>query len=206
MSDPQQLDELWQVKQQLLGEDSLGIRYLYCFDTSADKTAQLDFYSQLQQKNRDLDAPWSLECRTASRQDMYSLYGGLFFIGLFLSVLFLMGAVLIIYYKQISEGYEDRERFDILQKVGMSRAEVRATIRSQVLTVFFLPLVAAGVHMLAAFPILSQLLAVLNMYNTRLYLLCTAAVFAVFAILYVLIYAWTAKAYYRIVSPAQRGR
>ena len=111
-----------------------------------------------------------------------------------------MAMVLIIYYKQISEGYEDRERFAIMQNVGMSRGEVKAAIRSQVLTVFFLPLVAAGIHVTAAFPVLKALLALLNMVNVRLYVLFTAGCFLAFAVLYMLIYGVTARAYYRIVS------
>ena len=111
-----------------------------------------------------------------------------------------MATVLIIYYKQISEGYEDKKRFEILQKVGMSRAEVKAAIRSQVLTVFFLPLLLAGIHVVAAFPLLSKLLALLNLYRTGLYMACTAVCFLSFGIMYVCIYALTAKNYYRIVS------
>ena len=112
----------------------------------------------------------------------------------------MMAAVLIIYYKQISEGYEDRERFIIMQKVGMTKAEVKKTIRSQVLTVFFLPLIAAGIHMAAAFPMITLLLALLNMVDVKLYLICTVICFLVFVLLYVLIYSLTARTYYKIVS------
>lgn len=111
-----------------------------------------------------------------------------------------MATVLIIYYKQISEGYDDRERFVIMQKVGMSLDEVKDSIRSQVITVFFLPLAAAGVHVIFAFPIISQILALLNLANTKLYILCTVGCFLVFAAMYILIYAVTAKTYYKIVS------
>ena len=111
-----------------------------------------------------------------------------------------MATVLIIYYKQISEGYEDRERFEIMQKVGMSKNEVKSAIRSQVLTVFFLPLIFAGLHLAVAFPILTKLLAMLNMGNVSLYAGCVVIGFGVFAVLYVIIYMMTAKTYYRIVS------
>lgn len=120
--------------------------------------------------------------------------------GIFLGVLFVMATVLIIYYKQISEGYDDRERFVIMQKVGMDLGEVRASIRSQVLNVFFLPLIVAGIHVIAAFPLISRLLALLNFVNTRLYVICTLATFFVFAVMYVVIYMVTARVYYRIVS------
>lgn len=128
------------------------------------------------------------------------LYGGFFFLGLFLGTLFLMAAVLIIYYKQISEGYADRERFAIMQKVGLSRREVRSAIRSQVLTVFFLPLIVAGIHVAAAFPLMAQLLALLYLSNTGLYMLCTLVSFLVFTVFYVIVYLLTARTYYRIVS------
>ena len=110
-----------------------------------------------------------------------------------------MATVLIIYYKQISEGYDDKERFEIMQKVGMSRQEVRATIRSQILTVFFLPLVLAGCHVAAAFPLLCRILALLNLTNTGLYLACAIVCFLVFTAMYVFIYLLTARTYYRIV-------
>ena len=96
------------------------------------------------------------EYGVASRQEMaeefYAMYGGFLFLGIFLGLLFLLAAVLIIYYKQISEGYEDQRRYQIMQQVGMSRREVGASIRGQILLVFFLPLLAAGLHILAGLP------------------------------------------------------
>lgn len=141
----------------------------------------------------------ALETRVANRRDFMGIYGGLFFLGVFLGTLFIMAAVLIIYYKQISEGYEDRERFEIMQKVGMTQTEVKQTIRSQVLMVFFLPVLMAGIHMIFAFPILRLLLAVIGMVNVKLYMLCTLTAFLVFAVLYVIIYSLTARTYYKIV-------
>ena len=122
-------------------------------------------------------------------------------LGMFLGTLFIMAMVLIIYYKQVSEGYEDRRQFEIMQKVGMSQQEMKKVIRSQILMVFFLPLVAAGVHMAVAFPMIGNLLKAFNMKNTELYRNCTIGVYLGFAVLYILIYSLTAKAYYRIVNP-----
>jgi putative ABC transport system permease protein len=139
------------------------------------------------------------ECRAEGAADFYSLYGGFLFLGLFLGLMFVMATILIIYYKQITEGYDDRERFRILQQVGMSEQEVRASIRSQVLVVFFLPLLTAAVHVTFAFSIITKLLAVLNLTNISLYAWCTLGTFAVFALLYAAVYALTAKVYYRIV-------
>ena len=128
------------------------------------------------------------------------MYGGLFFLGLFLGTLFLLGTVLIIYYKQITEGYEDRRRFSIMQQVGMAGSEVRSAIRGQVLSVFFLPLAAAGVHIIFAFPMITKLLILFNLTNTALFAACTAVTFAVFAVFYACVYLATTKAYYRIAA------
>ena len=173
----------------------------YGFDTEADEKAQNDFQFKLAGRIAEkLGVDCNIEIRGQNRAGFMSIYGGLFFLGVFLGMLFVMAMILIIYYKQISEGHEDRERFAILQNVGMSRGEVKAAIHSQVLTVFFLPLIAAGIHVAAAFPLLKELLALLNMVNVRLYVLFTLGCFLVFAVLYMLIYGLTAKAYYRIVS------
>ena len=116
-----------------------------------------------------------------------------------LGLVCLFATALIVYYKQISEGYEDRTRFQILQKVGMSRREVRQTINSQVLLVFFLPLVVAGIHLAFAFPILEKLLHVLLLSSTSLFVICSLITFGVFAAVYTLIYTATARTYYKIV-------
>lgn len=143
------------------------------------------------------------ENRDLSREDFFSLYGSLFFIGLYLGSMFLIATVLIIYYKQISEGYDDRRRFEILQKVGMGRREIRRSIRSQILLVFFLPLAAAVVHIAVAFRVISKLLAMLGLTNTRLFLECTVAVVFAFAVFYTFIYAVTAREYDKIVNPRE---
>ncbi len=140
------------------------------------------------------------EIRAWERQDFVSLYGSLFFLGLFLGLLFTMAAVLIIYYKQMSEGRDDRERFQIMQKVGMSRQEVKRTIHAQVLIVFFLPLLTAGVHTGFAFPIINRVLTLFNLMGRDFYLKCVVGTFAVFAALYALVYALTARTYYKLVS------
>ena len=108
--------------------------------------------------------------------------------------------VLIIYYKQISEGYDDKERFAIMQKVGMSRKEVKSTINSQVQTVFFLPVIVAGIHVAAAFPMIARILLNLNLRNTGLYVTNTIICYLMFAVLYFLVYLLTAKIYYEIIE------
>ncbi len=138
--------------------------------------------------------------RQDNAADLYAMYGGFLFLGIFLGLLFLLATALIIYYKQISEGYEDQRRYTILQQVGMTDREVRSSIHSQILLVFFLPLVTAGVHTAAAYPMVSKLLALFQLTSTGHYALCTAGTFAVFCAVYALVYGLTARAYRRIVA------
>lgn len=133
-------------------------------------------------------------------QEFYAMYGGFLFLGVFLGLLFLLATVLIIYYKQISEGYEDQRRYLILRQVGMSGQEIRSSIQSQILLVFFLPLGAAGLHILMAFPMLSRMLELFNLFDVKLFALCTAGTLAVFCLIYALVFALTARAYGRIVG------
>ncbi|MEY8386086.1 ABC transporter permease [Oscillospiraceae bacterium 38-13] len=133
-------------------------------------------------------------------QDFYAMYGGFLFLGVFLGLLFLMATVLIIYYKQISEGYEDQRRFLILRQVGMSRREINASIHSQILLVFFLPLGAAALHVFMAFPMLSKMLELFNLFDVRLFVLCVAGTLAVFCLIYALVFVLTARTYSRIVG------
>lgn len=149
------------------------------------------------------DGKISIDSKQTAKTDFYDLYGSLFFLGIFLGMLFLMATVLIIFYKQISEGYDDAQRFLIMQKVGMSKKEVKQSINSQVLTVFFIPIVMAVIHIAFAFPIITKLLKVLYLTNVPLFALCTAASVLVFSAIYMLVYFLTSKEYYRIVSAAK---
>lgn len=134
-----------------------------------------------------------------ARESVTAMCGALLFLGIILGLVCLFATVLIVYYKQISEGYEDRARFQIMQKVGMSRREVKSTINSQVLLVFFLPLVVAGMHLAFAFPILEKVLHILLLSSTSLFVVCSLVTFGVFAAVYTLIYTATARTYYKIV-------
>lgn len=141
-----------------------------------------------------------VESRQANRAGFFAIYGGFFFIGIYLGIIFLMVTVMIIFYKQVSEGYEDKQRYEIMEKVGMSNREVKASIRSQVRIVFFLPLVTAAIHTLAAFPMMARLLAMLNLTNTSLFAGCLLVTFIVFVIIYYIVFKITSKSYYRIVG------
>ena len=198
--DREALLEIYDAQRELLGEDARSIRQVYGFDMDADEEEQNAFYNALLDCMNRNQISALTEARAEARSSFISLYGGLFFIGVFLGVLFVMATVLIIYYKQISEGYDDRERFSIMQKVGMSRDEVKSAIHSQVVTVFFLPLIVAGIHVTAAFPLISKLLVLMQLTNTKLFIACTGACFLVFAVMYVFVYNLTARTYYRIVS------
>lgn len=146
----------------------------------------------------------SVESREENRSGFYIIYGGLFFLGIFLGTMFLMITVLIIFYKQISEGYEDRERFIIMEKVGMSKRDVKSSIRSQIRTVFLLPIAVATIHVIAAFPMTRRLLAMLNMSNYKLYIVCVIATVIVFTIIYVIVFLLTSRTYYKIVGEENR--
>ncbi len=134
------------------------------------------------------------------RESMEQLYGGFLFIGIFVGILFLMATTLIIYYKQVSEGYEDKQRFEILKKVGMSDKEVKRTIKNQIVLVFFLPVIVSAIHVAVSFRIIKIILSMLSMGESSMYLLCTIVTMVVFCIIYTIVYGITAKAYYRIVK------
>lgn len=148
----------------------------------------------------EADGFTSVAERSELHDNLLALYGGLLFVGLFLGLLFTMAMILIIYYKQITEGYEDRERYRIMRKVGLSRREIRRSISSQILIVFFLPLAAAGLHVTFAFPGIVTMFRALSMTNVTLIAGCALGSFAAFGMLYGAVYLLTARVYYRIVS------
>lgn len=173
--------------------------YIMRFDAKGTEQAKQEAGEQLTRRIAD-EAGGIVESREASKSSFYSLYGSLLFIGLYLGIMFLMATVLIIYYKQISEGFDDKERYQIMQKVGMDKREVKRSIRSQVLMVFFLPLLVAVIHVSVAFPVMTKLLVTLNMVNVPLFLMCTVVTVLVFVVFYVLVFAITAREYYKIVN------
>ena len=175
------------------------IQYSYSFNLNGSRANRAKTEKSIQKQLQKKFANCSIESRELSRESFYELYGGFLFIGIFLGIIFLMATTLIIYYKQISEGYDDRERYQIMQKVGMSKKEVRQSIRSQVLLVFFLPLIMAVIHLAFAFKIITKLLSVLNLTNVSLFFMYTVGTVAVFAVIYAIIYSITAKEYYKIL-------
>lgn len=172
--------------------------YTVKFDVKGTSRAARAFAGDIVEKTKDMNV--YIENRELSKESFFELYGGIFFVGMYLGILFLTVTVLIIYYKQISEGYDDRERYQIMQKVGMSKREVKRSIRSQVLTVFFLPLIAAVIHIAVSFKVITKLLLMMNMDNTKLFIHCNIATVLGFAAFYVLVFILTARAYYKIVN------
>lgn len=135
-----------------------------------------------------------------SKEDGYKLFGGLVFLGFFLGIIFLLAMVMIIYFKQISEGFEDRKRYEILNKVGLDKKDVKKTINKQIIQVFFLPLLGAIIHVAFAFKMITKLLLIFNLSDTNLIFYCTLITIAIFAVIYIFVFKMTAKAYYRIVN------
>ena len=180
----------------------ITMQYLLNFDLKGEKAAKIDALEAMKTRLETSGEVQScyVEYREAYAQEFYGIYGGFFFLGIFVGFLFLMATVLTIYYKQISEGYDDKERYQIMQKVGMSRKEVKSSIRSQILTVFFVPLFMAVLHVAVAFKPITKLLLVFNLSDTHLSMMCTIGVSAVFAVLYVIVFAITSREYYKIVK------
>mgnify|MGYP004623477453 FL=1 len=186
-------------------------KWYYNFDLSCGDEEQIKIQNEIEEKinalaEQESDSIFfgvSTDSRAASRADYQALYGGLFFLGILLGVVFILGMVLIIYYKQITEGYEDQDRFQILMKVGMTPKEVRQTINSQVMTVFFLPLVVAGIHTAFAFPMIEKMVHLLAFSDRKFLILVTVCSYLVFALFYIIVYMVTSKQYYKIVSGKQ---
>lgn len=180
------------------------LQWRYQFDSPADYLTQLEIEEGIWDVIAQAHSGgYGLSSLAGARDDFYGSFGGLFFLGIMLSIVFIIAAVLIIYYKQVSEGYEDQSRFEIMQKVGMTKKDIRKSINSQMLTVFFLPLLFAIVHLGFAFPMINKLLLLFGLDNLGLLLLTAAISALVFALFYIIVYRVTSNAYYSIVSGAK---
>lgn len=180
------------------------LQWRYQVDSSADYLTQLEIEEGIWDVIAQAHSGgYGLSSLAGARDDFYGSFGGLFFLGIMLSIVFIIAAVLIIYYKQVSEGYEDQSRFEIMQKVGMTKKDIRKSINSQMLTVFFLPLLFAIVHLGFAFPMINKLLLLFGLDNLGLLLLTAAISALVFALFYIIVYRVTSNAYYSIVSGAK---
>ena len=189
-------------------QDALGnINRFVGYDLEATDQQQTDVFSEIydwlrtsQVNSADGSMYVYVEGSANEKLEFFGIYGGLFFLGIILGIVFIFAAVLIMYYKQVSEGYEDQSRFEIMQKVGMTKREIKKSINSQMLTVFFMPLIAAGVHLAFAFPMIYKMLILFGLVNKVFLVMVTVGCFLLFALLYMLVYKITSRAYYSIVS------
>lgn len=211
LDNDESVQELYDMQEKMLGKGANYYTNKIRFDfKSGNKKQKAAAYKKIdnavkkyfkENKNdkKEISSYW-VESRQENEQNFYLLYGGLFFLGIFLGTMFLIVTVMIIFYKQITEGYDDRERYQILEKVGMSSREVKDTIKSQITIVFVLPIFAAAVHVTAAFPMVNRILKMLNLNNEKLFAGCLAATIIVFAVIYYLVFKVTSRAYYKIVK------
>lgn len=211
LDNDESVQELYDMQEKMLGKGANYYTNRIRFDfKSGNKKQKAAAYKKIdnavkkyfkENKNdkKEISSYW-VESRQENEQNFYLLYGGLFFLGIFLGTMFLIVTVMIIFYKQITEGYDDRERYQILEKVGMSSREVKDTIKSQIRIVFVLPIFAAAVHVTAAFPMVNRILKMLNLNNEKLFAGCLAATIIVFAVIYYLVFKVTSRAYYKIVK------
>lgn len=202
VNDVQDMERLWQLQKDIYQENSSSISRQVRLDIDGDSEQKKECFENIKTalEPEQAKARILIDSRQSNLDEFYQIYGGFLFLGLFLGILFLMITVLIIFYKQISEGYDDKERFSIMEKVGMSNDEVKATIRSQVRTVFFLPILMAAIHVGMAFPMIKRLLSLFGLSNTALFAGCMAGTILVFALIYLLVFLKTSKTYYKIVG------
>ena len=203
VNDETELEEIYQIQKEAYGDNASRYRYNLLIDMDGSKEEKIVCAEAIQKALGGMDGTYQYlysQSKDASVDEFRHMYGGFLFLGLFLGTMFLMITVLIIFYKQISEGYDDKERFAIMEKVGMSSAEVKSAIRSQIRIVFFLPIVTAAIHVAAAFPMVRRLLSVLNLNNTALFAACLAGTIIVFGMIYLAVFLLTSKTYYKIVG------
>lgn len=208
--DSETFNEIYKIQSEVYGDDSSLTEYYYSFDLDCSDEKQISIKNEISeeisilQEKDDSFLSYLVYCREEIRYNFYSLFGGLFLLGILLSIVFICAAVLIMYYKQISEGYEDCSRFEIMQKVGMTKKEIKKSINSQVLTVFSAPLLMAGLHIVFAFPIIAKMLKMFGLFNISLFAVVTIVCFILFALFYIIVYRITSHSYYSIVSEAQK--
>ena len=203
VKDIETLEQFNEKQLEIYQQDASRLCDYYGFDMDCDEKTKIEIAEKIVStpwSMDDISCGFSLECRAESREDFLAMNSGFLVLGILLGTVFICGTVLIMYYKQIVEGYEDQARFDILQKVGMTKEEIRKSINSQILTIFFVPLLTAGIHIIFAFPVVSKLLLLFGLTNTKLFVMVNVGTYLVFAAFYILFYMATSRAYYKIVS------
>lgn len=176
-----------------------NMEYCMTFNSEGDVESKITCAEEINTYIRAIDKNCSTSNIDLFREQGYNMFGGLVFLGFFLGIVFLLAMVLIIYFKQISEGFDDRKRYEILSKVGLDQKDVKKTINKQIIQVFFLPLLGAIIHVAFAFKMITKMLMIFALTDITMILLCTIGTIALFAVIYVFVFKMTAKAYYRIV-------
>lgn len=200
------LTQIFDLQKEVYGDRAFTFRNTVGFDFDGTKQQKIDCVKKINQylvsdAEKEIgNGTAYVEGRAENEEAVYTLYGGIFFLGIFLGTMFLMVTVMIIFYKQTSEGYDDKDRYEIMEKVGMSNAEVKKSIQSQVRMVFFLPIVTAAIHVAAAFPMLRRLLVMFNLTDTQLMIECMIGTLLVFLAIYYLVFKLTSRTYYKIVG------
>lgn len=200
------LTQLFNLQKEVYGDRAFTFRNTIGFDFDGTKQQKINCTKKINQylvsdAEKEIgNGTAYVEGRAENEEAVHTLYGGIFFLGIFLGTMFLMVTVMIIFYKQTSEGYDDKERYEIMEKVGMSNAEVKKSIQSQVRMVFFLPIVTAAIHVAAAFPMLRRLLVMFNLTDTQLMIECMIGTLLVFLVIYYLVFKLTSRTYYKIVG------
>ena len=203
------LDRVWRLQYDALGEFAANLSTVLLVELDCTDEEEIDLLDAWADASWDYDSffdgtgsweSWRTDSRAEMSVDGYAMAGGFLFLGVVLGVIFLMATVLIIYYKQVSEGYEDQGRFEIMRKVGLSQREVKSSIRSQVLIVFFLPIAVAAIHILFDFNLVAQMLTLFGVRTIATVALCTAGTLAAFLAVYAVVYLLTARTYYKIVK------
>ena len=200
------LTQLFNLQKEVYGDRAFTFRNTIGFDFDGTKQQKINCVKKINQylvsdAEKEIgNGTAYVEGRAENEEAVHTLYGGIFFLGIFLGTMFLMVTVMIIFYKQTSEGYDDKDRYEIMEKVGMSNAEVKKSIQSQVRMVFFLPIVTAAIHVAAAFPMLRRLLMMLNLTDTQLMIECMIGTLLVFLAIYYLVFKLTSRTYYKIVG------
>lgn len=200
------LTQIFDLQKEVYGDRAFTFRNTIGFDFDGTKQQKIDCVNKINKylvsdaKKEIGNGTAYVEGRAENEEAVYTLYGGIFFLGIFLGTMFLMVTVMIIFYKQTSEGYDDKDRYEIMEKVGMSNAEVKKSIQSQVRMVFFLPIVTAAIHVAAAFPMLRRLLVMFNLTDTQLMIECMIGTLLVFLAIYYLVFKLTSRTYYKIVG------
>ena len=214
VGDKHSADPLFQYSEGPYDYHPVSARWYYGYDLGVSDEKSIEVYNELRNafwseelsftRNGNGGYSYYSSCLALEKDDFIGTYGGLFFLGIILSILFIAAMVLIIYYKQISEGYEDQSRFEIMQKVGMTKKDIKKSINSQILTVFFAPLILAGIHLAFAYPMIWKILKLLYVRNLSLLISLTIVDFIVFGIFYAVLYKLTARVYFKIVSGGNR--